>query len=353
MDDYEEYFKIANIFTQIHAMKSKNEQKQVLSDFNPSFNKNLQNLNHRSNDDYCNFKKTKFNDPSLIENNKSDQSSKFLNDNSNSVEFGNKSDVSNFNYNINISSNIINLRNSQKENKKNIYTNESILIEDEYNKNSEDHSLSTAKAKHYENYNINFNPNINNFAFNCSSNNNHSLILNSKNFQDKNKNEIYFPVDDSNNIYKNNYRNSLPITTNPKNFRLIINDNSNGAPIRKYLNNKILFTSNNNNTQIKGDSFFLESKKKYLQEYFNGSFSSTNCSIDNLINIENQNNFDICFKSIEIAKKPSLDNLPFMRNNSGNLNFDSNNLHNSFLNICHKPIIRSKKDEMNKWLSRI
>ena len=88
---------------------------------------------------------------------------------------------------------------------------------------------------------------------------------------------------------------------------------------------------------------------------------------NNLLNRQISENFSNCLNNkykendleclsfnnqIINGKKPSLDNLPFMRSNSG-ISSDMNNIQNINPNLINQARKRSKKEEMKKWHSKI
>lgn len=142
---------------------------------------------------------------------------------------------------------------------------------------------------------------------------------------------------------------------------------NNNLPNFDYTSKEIFLLDDNSNTVSKEGSNKVNSQlinKKNLcplntfnynkDNYFNSSLKVHGCN-DNLMNSNYNANFDI-------NSKPSLANLSFLRTNSKNNNknyFSLNSFHDKNKNkINHKYInmktpIKSSKEEMQKWLSRI
>lgn len=364
MENYEEYFKIAQIFTQVHANRSKNEsnknvitvehtkkqeEKNVFNQFDNSDKMNNiynsdNNRNNIIND--LEIKQTVENYNVATPNNNYNSCISNPFNNLNNVS-NNIMNFANSNYHINSSSNNgYSIRNSQKENNNNYQypLSNTTISEDELLRAEE---YSSQVMQNDNNVNTNINNNI--------------LIRHSKSVFIKSQNNplnslFHTHLDINSNISGNN--------NNNLNFKInCLGSNSNNF----FRTNE---TENNRNPSNNGYYNIFAGNKKYetgnLYDLRKGSIDSTlsnsvtSCNSFSRMSSQYFQISNDVFSvqslssagSIDMCRKPSLDNLPFMRSNSQSVN-DFSNLQNINPNISSKVGCRSKKEDMKKWLSRI
>ncbi len=358
MDDYQEYFRMACIYTQVHASKAKNESfKPILNNLNTSkLNINL-NINNNMN--------SSLNNPTTFlidEQNKSSKLS-FRGSLSNNIEEScqsNLAEANNGNYNnlySNMSSkNSFLLRNSQKENNNIQYSTNGNAIpggEEDYFRNLDEYSNMLLVNS---NNNNNHNNHSNQASLNSNYNNNSNSLLfrHSKSFYLKNQNNI---------IYSNLLESNLINNTNnnlQNNYSLLAR-NSTFKDFQHFNSNEIFPTGINENQKPEENNIICLGlglrEESGAEPNYSEAFSSTSSNFGRMSNhifTANSGNHHFGnFLNPENNRKPSLDSLPFMRSNSQTYNNDFNLLSNLSSNASSKAGFKTKKDEMKKWLSRI
>jgi len=346
MDDYQEYFGMARIYTQVHASKSKIQSKPNSNNTNNSkLNNNLTLNNNNYN----------INNPTIILIDEPNKSSKFFNGTLNNIDesFNNSNPLeinNNINNNLNANNNGFSLRNSQKENNNIQYsTGNGVSAEEEYFRNLEEYSNMLVNSNNNYNNNYLASNNYNNLNINQS-----LIFRHSKTVYIKNQNNIYNNLLDSN--LTNKASNNLNYSLLVRNSMFTGTLNTNNFNSSNNLSN-ILSSKNPQIQKPEENQINLGLRMESAEKNCSGSFSSTNCSFGRMSNPifsanYGNNRFGDSFNSIELDRKPSLDCLPFMRSNSQTYS-DFNVFNNFGSNAGSKSGLRSKKDEMKKWLSRI
>lgn len=350
MEDYQEYFRIASIYTQVHANKGKIEQQQTQTSIECT-SKTI-NKNNFDNNNIYHSDSNKF---TMIIIDEGDKSCKNKN-NSENISFMETNEINNnftITNNCNSNNNSNNYRKSQKENILLKSSNEHSPTEDYYFKNIEDFSKIILNTKEPIN-NISDNNDNNNF-YNFNNNYNSSikeslLLRHSRSVFIKNENSVYNNIlkPNSNNLFKNIAENCSNFTTS---FRNSMFNNSIGISSTFNNNNFNHIFSNKNLNKISAEI----NTKDNVDSNFCTSFSTSNSYIINKSN-QVENNIGERFENFEnlinMQRKPSLDDLPFMRPHSQSLNEQNNFQRNSSM-LINRCSIKSKKEEMKKWLSRI
>lgn len=354
MDDYQEYFRMASIYTQVHASKGKTESKPSLNStnnyrLNNNLNQNSSITPNNNND----------NNTTVILVEEPNKSTKFSNGSLNNLEENsnlNLIEVNNISQSFGVNNNGFSLRNSQKENNNIQYTTgNEISAEEDYYRNIEEYSNTLCNSSNNNpcgNYNQAYSSYYNNPNISQS-----LLLRHSKTVYVKNQSNLY-----SNLLESNSVNNTVNSNNNNSNYSLLsrnsmLTSHTNIANFNSTNNITNIFSDKNLNQKTEENQNFLGLRKESSETNHTGSFSSTTCSFGRMSNPIfsgnfSNNQFASCFNQIDVNRKPSLDCLPFMRSNSQTFS-DMNVLNSVNMNITGKTGFRSKKDEMKKWLSRI
>lgn len=329
MENYNEYFNIAKIFTQVHASR-KDITKTV-----QNIPKNSNLLLSSNNNKVPEKEKEKYFD--INSNAKNFSFFKSINNNSNEDDYFNYSPeapIKDPNDNFPIFS----LGNNNSIDNKNLYF-ETPTFRQSQKENSNFPFMKNQESSPSQNILINKksfdNKNTNN-SFNTKSTifNNNLLDLQYSQESNTDNNKSNFPNKEeyqkqfSSILQKNSFSDHFNLTTNTytntesENIILGFRNSSQLSNIQDKLNQD--FTIANNEISAEKD------KKVYRHMSFVGNSHNS-------------------FKN----NKPLLEDLPFMRSNSGISSQNAYSLQNQNINFINIPRKRSKKEEMKKWLNRI